>query len=124
MLSSSALIKKVEKLHKADEPKLFIIDDTVEVKRGKHIEGSCKSVWSNKAGGCVNGINIVSLNHSDSYSTFQLDFAVTMNKSRRKDTKEFNPDFAIVISNLSQIIALWAFTKNHRLTYGLTSNSL
>jgi len=35
-----------------------------------------------------------------------------------------NPNYTIEISNLLQIIASWAFTKNHRLTYGLTSNSL
>jgi len=89
LLSSSALIARIEKLHKTNELKLLIIDDTVEVKRGKHIEGSCKSLWSNKAGGCVNGINIVSLNYSDTHSTFQLDFAVAMNQSRRKSTEAF-----------------------------------
>lgn len=89
LLSSYSLIAKVGKLHKADEPKLLIIDDTVEVKRGKYIEGSCKSVWSNKAHQCVGGINIVSLNYSDSYSTFQLDFAIATNKSRRKVANEF-----------------------------------
>jgi len=34
------------------------------------------------------------------------------------------PDYAIEITQLAFIIALWAFTKNHRLTFGLTSNSL
>ncbi len=72
LLSSGALIEKVESLHKSAELKLLIIDDTVEVKRGKQIEGSCKSIWSNKEGYLVNGINIVTLNFSDSHSTFQL----------------------------------------------------
>ena len=89
LFSSLSLVSKVGKLHKGDEPKLLIIDDTVEVKRGKHIEGSCRSVWSNKARQCVNGINIVSLNYSDSYSTFQLDFAISMNKSRRRQIDAF-----------------------------------
>jgi len=89
LLSSSALVSKVQKLHKADEPKLLIIDDTVEVKRGKYIEGSCRSMWSNKARQCVNGINIVSLNYSDSYSTFQLDFALSINKNPHKRIDEF-----------------------------------
>ena len=35
-----------------------------------------------------------------------------------------NPDYAIEITKPAQIIASWAFTKNHRLTYRLTSNSL
>ena len=90
LLSSGALIEKVESLHKSEELKLLIIDDTVEVKRGKHIEGSCKSIWSNKEGYLVNGINIVTLNFSDSHSTFQLDFAIAMNKSRRKEVDTFS----------------------------------
>ncbi len=89
LLSSRALIEKVELLHKNTELKLLIIDDTVESKRGKQIEGSCKSVWSNKEGHPVSGINIVTLNFSDSYSTFQLDFAIAMNKSRRKEVDTF-----------------------------------
>ncbi len=90
LLSSHALIGKVEPLQKTSEVSVLIIDDTVEVKHGKQIEGSSKSVWSNKAGHCVNGINIITLNISDSHSTFQLDFALSMNKSRRKDISTFN----------------------------------
>jgi len=89
LLSSGALIKKVEPLQKSMELKLLIIDDTVEAKRGKQIEGSCKSIRSNKEGRYVNGINIVSLNFADSHSTFQLDFAISMNKSRRKELDAF-----------------------------------
>ena len=89
LLSTSALIQKIQPLQKHSELRLLIIDDTVEVKRGKQIEGSSKSVWSNKVGGCVNGINIISLNYADKHSTFQLDFAISMNKSRRKEINTF-----------------------------------
>ena len=89
LLSTSALIQKIEPLQKHREQRLLIIDDTVEIKRGKQIEGSSKSVWSNKAGGCVNGINIISLNFADNHSTFQLDFSIVMNKSRRKEIDAF-----------------------------------
>ena len=89
LLSTTALIQKIEPLHKHHEHKLLIIDDTVEPKRGKQIEGSCKSVWSNKEGRTVNGLNIVSLNFSDAHSTFQLDFAIRMSKSRRKEIADF-----------------------------------
>jgi SRSO17 transposase len=89
LLSSQALIEKVVPLHKNRDPKILIIDDTVEIKRGKQIEGSCKSLWSNKEHHCVNGINIVSLNFTDTHSTFQLDFAISMNKSRRKEVDAF-----------------------------------
>lgn len=89
MLSSSALIKKVSSLHPHTEYKLLIIDDTVEIKRGKQIEGSCKSIWSNKEHRCVNGLNIVSLNYTDTHSTFQVDFSLSMNTSRRKDLDNF-----------------------------------
>ena len=89
LLSSQALIEKVEPLQKNLAPKLLIIDDTVEIKRGKHIEGSCKSLWSNKEHHYVNGINIITLNFADCHSTFQLDFAIVMNKSRRKEVDTF-----------------------------------
>jgi len=89
LLSSGALIKQVEPLQKSTELRLLIIDDTVETKRGKQIEGSCQSIRSNKEGRYVNGINIVSLNFADSHSTFQLDFAISMNKSRRKELDTF-----------------------------------
>ncbi len=89
LLSTKALIAKVEPLQKNSEATLFIIDDTVEIKRGKQIEGSCKSLWSNKEHRCINGINIISLNFADSHSTFQLDFAISMNKSKRKEVDTF-----------------------------------
>ncbi len=85
LLSTKALIEKVEPLQKNIEPKLLIMDDTVEIKHGKQIEGSCKSLWNNKEHRCINSINIISLNFADSYSTFQLDFAISMNKSKRKE---------------------------------------
>ncbi len=92
LLSSTALIEKVQPLHKFGEQRLLIIDDTVESKRGKKIEGSCKSLWSNKDHKLINGLNIVSLNYADSHSTFQLDFAIKMNEAKRKELTEFtNP---------------------------------
>ena len=89
LLSSTALLQKIKPLHKNTEYKLLIIDDTVEAKRGKFIEGSCKHIWSNKEHRSINAINIVSLNYADSHSTFQLDFAIKMNDSKRKSTSEF-----------------------------------
>jgi hypothetical protein len=35
-----------------------------------------------------------------------------------------SPDYTIEITEVASVIALWAFTKNHRLTYGLSSNFL
>ncbi|MEA3374145.1 MAG: transposase [Campylobacterota bacterium] len=89
LLSAVALIQKVQPLHKHGEHRLLIIDDTVEPKRGKQIEGSCKYIWSNKEHRTINGLNIVSLNYADSHSTFQLDFSIRMNDSRRKDIADF-----------------------------------
>ena len=88
--SAQKLIEKVEPLHRYDEQRLLIIDDTVEPKRGKQIEGSCQYVWSNKEKRTINGLNIISLNYADSHSTFQLDFALRMNKSRRKELDDFS----------------------------------
>ncbi|NOQ32301.1 MAG: hypothetical protein GQ570_14420 [Helicobacteraceae bacterium] len=53
-LSSAALLQKIKTLHKNGEYKLLIIDDTVEAKRGKLIEGSCKYIWSNKEHRTIN----------------------------------------------------------------------
>ncbi len=88
-LSAAALIVKIQPLHKHGEHRLLIIDDTVEPKRGKQIEGSCRYIWSNKEHRTINGLNIISLNYSDSHSTFQLDFSIRMNDSRRKEVDDF-----------------------------------
>lgn len=89
MLSSMSLVRKVHLLQKTSDHRLLIIDDTVESKRGKQIEGSCRSVYSNKEHRCVNGINIVSLNYADTHSTFQLDFSLRLNNSRRHEVGDF-----------------------------------
>lgn len=90
MLSTLKLIEKIEPLHQREEQRLLIIDDTVEPKRGKQIEGSCKYLWSNKEKRTINGMNIVTLNYTDSHSTFQLDFSVRMNQSRHKEVTDFS----------------------------------
>jgi SRSO17 transposase len=87
--SALKLIEKVEPLHGIGEQRVLIIDDTVEPKCGKKIEGSCKSIWSNKEKRTVGGLNIVSLSYADSHSTFQLDFALRMNESRHKTLEEY-----------------------------------
>lgn len=56
MLSTTALLKKIKPLHKNGEHRLLIIDGTVESKRGKHIEGSCKYIWSNKEHRSINAL--------------------------------------------------------------------
>ena len=68
---------KLHKLQKTTDTKVLIIDDTVEIKRGKFIEGSCKNLWSNKEHRTVKGLNIVSLNYSDCYTDMMLDFLLT-----------------------------------------------
>ena len=89
ILSAAALLQRIKLLHKNGEHRLLIIDDTVEPKRGKFIEGCCKYVWSNKEHKSINALNIVSLNYADSHSTFQLDFSIKMNDSQRKSTSQF-----------------------------------
>jgi len=54
LLSATALIQKVQPLHRYGEHRLLIIDDTVEPKRGRQIEGSCKYIWSNKEHRTIN----------------------------------------------------------------------
>ena len=89
LLTTTALLQKIKPLYKSGEHRLLIIDDTVEPKRGKFIEGSCKYIWSNKEHRTINALNIVSLNYADSHSTFQLDFSIKMNDSKRKEISEF-----------------------------------
>lgn len=89
MLTSIALIRKIKPLQKDGNRRLLIIDDTVEAKRGKLIEGSCRRIYSNKEHRCINGINIVSLNYTDTHTTFQLDFSLRLNDSRRREVADF-----------------------------------
>lgn len=72
-----------------NELKVLILDDTIENKVGKIIEGSCDKLYSNKEKRLVRGLNIVSLNYSDGYSNFMLDFAIAMNKYARVKIQDF-----------------------------------
>lgn len=89
LLSSAKLIKLVAPLQKSTEEKLFIVDDTNEDKKGKLIEGVCDRLWSNKDKKTIRGINLVSLNYSDGYSNFMLDFALKFNKNLRVKVEDF-----------------------------------
>lgn len=91
LLSLSSL-KIVSLLHKIQEPnaiKVFILDDTVEDKVGKNVEGSCDNLYSNKEKRKVRGINVVSLNYSDGFSNFMLDFSIAMNRYARMAIEDF-----------------------------------
>ncbi len=44
LLTSVKLLGKLNCLQKSINTKVLIIDDTVEIKRGKHIQGSCKNL--------------------------------------------------------------------------------
>ena len=85
LLTSIKLIGKLGSLQKTTDTKVLIIDDTVEIKRGKYIQGSCKNLWSNKEHRTVKGLNIVSLNYSDSHTDMMLDFSVNYNKNHITD---------------------------------------
>lgn len=89
LLSTVRLIQKLHPLTKATHQRVLIIDDTVEEKRGKKIEGSCDYLFSNGKKKMVRGLNIVSLNYSDPYSSFILDFSVAFSKHLRATPKSF-----------------------------------
>ncbi len=82
LLTSVKLISKLHRLQKTTDVKVLIVDDTVEIKRGKYIQGSCKNIWSNKEHKTVKGLNIVSLNYSDNYTDMMLDFSINYNKNQ------------------------------------------
>jgi len=88
-LSISKILSKLHKIQDAKAIKVLILDDTVEDKVGKNIEGSCDNLWSNKEKRKIRGINVVSLNYSDGFSNFMLDFAIAMNKYARVAIEEF-----------------------------------
>ena len=88
LLTSVKLISKLHILQKTTDVKVLIIDDTVEIKRGKYIEGSCRNLWSNKDHRTVKGLNIVSLNYSDSHTDMMLDFSINYNKNQTININE------------------------------------
>ena len=88
LLSSVKLISKLHILQKATDTRVLIIDDTVEIKRGKFIEGSCRNLWNNKEHRTVKGLNIVSLNYSDTHTDMMLDFSINYNKNQIVNVNE------------------------------------
>jgi hypothetical protein len=88
-LSTLRILSLLHKIQDSKAIRVFIIDDTVEEKVGKNIEGSCDSIFSNNAKRKVRGLNVVSLNYSDGFSNFMLDFAIAMNKYARVKVEDF-----------------------------------
>ena len=88
-LSVAKILSKLHKVQDAKAVKVFILDDTIEGKVGKNVEGSCDSLWSNKEKRTIRGINVVSLNYSDGFSNFMLDFTIAMNKYARVAVEDF-----------------------------------
>lgn len=70
-ISTLKILKLVHKVQDKKVVKVLIIDDTVEDKVGKNIEGSSDYIWSNKEKRKIRGINVVSLNYSDGFSNFR-----------------------------------------------------
>ena len=88
-LSSLKILSLLHTIQDSKAIKVFIIDDTVEDKVGKNVEGSCDSLYSNKEKRKIRGINVVSLNYSDGFSNFMLDFAIAMNQYARVAIEDF-----------------------------------
>jgi len=88
-LSTLKILKLLHKVQDKKSVKVLIIDDTVEGKVGKDIEGSSDYLWSNKEKRTIRGINVVSLNYSDGFSNFMLDFAIATNKHARVALESF-----------------------------------
>ena len=88
LLTSVKLICKLHKLQNTIDAKVLIIDDNVEIKIGKFIEGSCKNLWNNKEHRTVKGLNIVSLNYSDCYTDMMLDFSINYNRNQIVNVNE------------------------------------
>jgi len=91
-LTNLKILKLLHKVQDSSSVKVLIIDDTVEGKTGKYIEGSRDALWSNKEKRNIRGINVVSLNYSDGYSNFMLDFAISMGNYARVKFEEFTQE--------------------------------
>jgi IS4 transposase len=89
LLTTTRILKLLHKVQEAAAIRVLIIDDTVEGKRGKYIEGSRDALWSNKEKRKIRGINVVSLNYSDGYSNFMVDFAIAMGAYARVKLEAF-----------------------------------
>jgi len=91
-LSTLKILKLLHKVQDSKAVKVFIIDDTVEGKTGKYVEGSRDALWSNKEKRNIRGVNVVSLNYSDGFSNFMLDFAISMGRYARVKFEEFTQE--------------------------------
>jgi IS4 transposase len=91
-LTTLKILKLLRKVQDSKATKVFIVDDTVEGKTGKSVEGSRDSLWSNKEKRTIRGVNIVSLNYSDGYSNFMVDFAINMGNYARVKIQEFTQE--------------------------------
>lgn len=94
-LSTLKILKLLHKVQDTSQTKVLIIDDTVEGKTGKYVEGSRDALWSNKEKRNIRGVNVVSLNYSDGYSNFMLDFAIAMGNYARVKFEEFTQELDI-----------------------------
>lgn len=94
-LTNLKILKLLHKVQDASSVKVLIIDDTVEGKTGKYVEGSRDALWSNKEKRNIRGINVVSLNYSDGYSNFMLDFAINMGNYARVKFEEFTQELDV-----------------------------
>ena len=94
-LTNLKILKLLHKVQDGSSVKVFIIDDTVEGKTGKYVEGSRDALWSNKEKRNIRGINVVSLNYSDGYSNFMLDFAINMGNYARVKFEEFTQEIDV-----------------------------
>ena len=91
-LSTLKILKLLHKVQDSKAVKVFIVDDTVEGKTGKYVEGSRDALWSNKEKRNIRGVNVVSLNYSDGYSNFMIDFAISMGNYARVKFEEFTQE--------------------------------
>ena len=91
-LTTLKILKQLSKVQDSKFVKVLILDDTVEGKTGKYVEGSRDALWSNKEKRTIRGINVVSLNYSDGYSNFMLDFAIAMGNYARVKMEEFTQE--------------------------------
>jgi hypothetical protein len=88
-LSMKKIMMLIYKVQDPKSIKVLVLDDTVEPKAGKCVEGSKDKLWSNKEKRCIRGLSVVSLNYSDGISSFMLDFAINMGNYAKVAVENF-----------------------------------
>ena len=125
-LTTLKVLKLLHKVQDASSIKVFIVDDTVEGKTGKYVEGSRDALWSNKEKRNIRGVNVVSLDYRPerSLNKSQIQSLASLNFIRAHQNIIITGKTGTGKSYLAQAFANRAIIKGHRAHYVRTPSLL